>query len=361
MLKGRGKKSVTAFEMAAETSLESSELDLRHTISQSILQTGIAYWNVLTAWKSLEILKESARRALQLVKDVKEMLKKDARPASDIHQLEANLASKREARIKAEQTLYEARQNLGIAMGLKFEEINKLPSPSEDFPKLLEESMLSNIRDRLIKLSMENRSDIMAYKKQEESAKILLVAAALDKRPRLNLSLNLGYTGLDETDSESGYYGSFWENVRGLNFSATLSYQFPIKNNSAKGVWQQRKFAYQQAKIQTADLERKICSDTSVALEALVRSIKECKEARKSVDYYKKALENEKLKLRMGMTTVIDVVTMEDYLMNAMLAEVSARQKYANSLLQLRYSTGTILAHKEGRYLVSSDHLISVP
>ncbi len=363
LLKGRGIKATGARELAAETGLEASELDLRHTISASILETGIAYWNVLAARKNLVILKETELRARKLVRDVEELVEADERPSSDLDQLQANLASKTEARITGEQDIYEARQNLGIAMGLPFNEIDALPPPVDHFPETLSDEALSVAYDkkRFIQLSMQHRADLMASKKREEAAKILLTAARLNQKPQLDLTFNLGYKGLDEGDSYSGYYDSLYENTSGLNAYAIINYQYPLGNNTSKGLLQQRKSSYQQTRVRTADLDRNIRSDVAVALQALIRSISELQETRKSVSYYQKAVDNEKLKLQMGMSTVIDVVTMEDRLRNALLSEVSAQQRYSSTLLQLRFATGTIVSIEKEQCTVRMEQLTRIP
>ena len=67
-----------------------------------------------------------------MLEKIKILIEDEERPESDIDQLFANLASKRTNRIRAEQNLLEAKQALGIAMGLSVDEISSSPLPADD-------------------------------------------------------------------------------------------------------------------------------------------------------------------------------------------------------------------------------------
>jgi outer membrane protein TolC len=262
-----------------------------------------------------------------------------------------------------EQTLYEARQHLGIAMGLQFHDVTTLPLPSDTFPRSLSGKSLSieNNKMEFIQLSNKNRTDLLALEKLEKEAMILLTAARIDMKPQLDLSLSMGYQSLDETDRKSGYYNAFRENVEGLNGGATLSLQYPFGNNAASGLLHQRKSSHLKTRIQTADLERNIHSYVVVAIHALIQKTAELGEAQKAVLYSRKALDNEKLKLHMGMSTVIDVLDIEDRFRTALQGEVSAQKEYALAVLQLRFATGTLLGENKGCYTVTTEQLTTIP
>lgn len=363
LLKGRGRKVTEANLMAIENVLEASELELSHSISQSIFNTGAAYWNLLGFLKKLDILKDSENRALKMVQDVKQLIDADERPPSDLDHLQANLSDKIAARFSAEEELYSAHQELGLAMGLNFDEISSLPYPIEPFPAIHSKEVLLYIynKEEFLNLSKSNRTDLLAMKKKEISEETLLQAAKANQKPFLDLYLDIGYKGLEEGETETGLYKSLYNSVGGLNYSLLLSYKYPIGNNTSKALVRKHSSIYNQTRIQRLDMERRITSDVSVALENLSKSIKGLQEAQKSVSIYKKVVDNEKIKLRIGMSTVIDLVTVEDRLTNALLSEVDFQQKYASALLQLRYATGTLLSIKDDQFVVDMEHLINIP
>ena len=134
LLRGRGKEAAAADEMAAGADLESELLTLRHTISESVLETVQGYWNYRTAQERLDILKDSESRAVGLIDVVQQLVDADIRPFADMYQLKANLADKSASHVAGTQALLEARHGLGLAMGLLGEQIEVLPAPADPFP-----------------------------------------------------------------------------------------------------------------------------------------------------------------------------------------------------------------------------------
>jgi outer membrane protein TolC len=76
---------------------------------------------------------------------------------------------------------------------------------------------------------------------------------------------------------------------------------------------------------------------------ALTRSIQEVGRAAEAVTLYKTAVEHERKKLLLGMSTLFDITILEDRLTNALLNEVATRSRYSQALVRLRYETGTLV------------------
>ena len=362
LLRGRGKAAAAADEMAAGADLESELLTLRHTISEGVLETVMGYWNYRTAQEKLNILKDSESRAGGLIDVVQQLVDADIRPSADMYQLKANLADKSASRVAAAQVLLEARHSLGLAMGLLSEQIEVLPAPADPFPGDASQNIPVPFTPKgFVELAREHRTDLLASRKKEDSAKILQVWAENNKKPRVDLILTAGYSGLDEGDSFHNATGSFYDNTGGLNTLAALQFQWPFKNNMAAGRLVQQKATYQRAVIASQDLERKISSGVAVAVHDLKRSYQELQSTREAVIFYKKAVETENLKLRSGMSTVIDIITLEDRLTISLLSELRSRQNYANTLINLRFKTGTLISKGKDGSAVDKKTLTSIP
>ena len=69
--------------------------------------------------------------------------------------------------------------------------------------------------------------------------------------------------------------------------------------------------------------------------------------ALKAVSCYQNAMENEKLKYKLGFSTILDILNTEDRLMNGKLKENWARLNLMMAIINLRHQTGTIF--KESR------------
>ena len=97
------------------------------------------------------------------------------------------------------------------------------------------------------------------------------------------------------------------------------------------------------------------------ALSALQLSAQAVEKARDAVVSYEKAVASEEQKLKMGLGTVLDVMTMTDRLRSARLAEVAGRQGYAASLVNLRFETGTLVSGQDEQVEVSEKDVLTTP
>jgi outer membrane protein TolC len=334
LLKGRGRKATAANEMSAET-----------------------------ANRKLEQLKKSESRARIFVREVKTLIKADERPAADLEQTLANLSDKTISRIASTQNLFEAKHKLGLAMGISFDEINSLPLPRDEFPVIDAEKIeeIHKVSERLIKQSLTLRRDYLAVKEQQKSAKIMLDAAINNLLPQVDLNFNLGYSGLDKGDNIPNVISSLNNNIPGLNFFVSINYQWPFKNNCASGLLMQRKAAYGQATILTHDLARNISSGVLVVISALRNSTLELIKSQEAVHSYETAVNNENMKFKLGMSTLLDLITMEHNLTHALLNEVSAYLKFSIALAKLRFETGTLVSIEQNRASVGIKELITIP
>ncbi len=366
LLRERGRAANAADEMSAKILTEASRYDLNYTTSQSILTTVNEYWNTVAAMDNLEIAGKAESRAGYMLDQTKILVDAGEQPASDIDKLVANLHAKTSSRINKTQSLFEARQTLGLAMGLRFDEIVATPLPSEPLLNIDDADLNKMpIAQDLIDIGLERRADLIALKKEQESANVLMVGAHKNLKPQLDLDLSAGYIGFNENTRRQRnfkqYASSINEREAGLNFSAMFSLEWPVLNDYRRGTYVRREAQNERAMISTNNLNRQIVSKVVVAMSDVIQSAAELKKAHESVLVYQTAVEKERLKLRLGESTIIDLIDVDDRLTTAMQTEVSARLSYAKALVQLRFETGTILSPDLKNISVSMKELTTVP
>ncbi len=360
LMRDRGVQANAAGERAAYHTYEASRLDFNETRAGVVLQAALAYWGYLAAWRTLAAYRESEARAQTLLDETQVLIEAEEQPAADLKQLEANLAAKTAQRIAAEQRLFETGQQLGLIMGMPFERMRTLGQPTDVFPEV-DEHLLDEIvqAEGYIDLARRRRPDLAAAQRREEATEVLLRAARNDLKPRLDLTLDVGYAGLDTGTAFEQYLTPFGSHVGGVNVGATLSYSLPVGNRTAHGRVAQQASLYRQQTTLIQDLDRVIHSSVLVALKALERSVYELKSADAAVALYRTAVANEKKKFQMGLATLIDVINVEDRLTDVILNHIAGQQRYANALVQIRYETGTLIyPNEEG---VSLQRLTTVP
>ena len=362
LLRDRGREATGAREMAAEKEYEASLARTRFTSSQSLFNTLSAYWNYVGAKKSLETLVESEARAKEILDKTKKLVDAGEKPRAELDQLSANLADKTASRIRAEQALTEQKQALGFAMGIAFEEIDTLPLPADSFPEPGERPYPSlEEKDPLIKTAVEKRGDLQEAKLRERSADILMISAKNGLLHKLDMNFTAGYAGLDEGTGANAFVDSFEERVSGFNSTVGVTYEWPFANASARGQYLQAKATFEQRKVQTYDLKRQICSRVATSILALKRNAEELQSSTQAYTLYAKAVKSEAEKLRLGMSTFIDVIDIEDRRLNAKLNHISAHQRYAIALAQLRFETGTFFESEGEQNTLTLADLTSIP
>ena len=174
LLRGRGRDVVAATETAAGIEVEASLLDLNQTISSLLSNTASSYWNAVGAARNLKVAQGSEERGKIYVDNVQTLIAAGRVPEAEIHQVNANLATRSAARIAAEQSLIAARQQLALAMGMSTDQMASVGMPVEDFPiddgqvlAVLNAHPLQEFYD----LALEHRADYLAAKKREMEQK----------------------------------------------------------------------------------------------------------------------------------------------------------------------------------------------
>lgn len=347
LLRGRGTAATAAEERSARLDLAAANHDLAHTVSQSVLRTTQEYWNYVAATRNLDIAAGSLARGEQLESESLQLIKADRMPAADIKQITASVAERRRALTQAEQTLRQARHNVGLAAGLAPESFDTLPLPSDDFPRWTEVLRHALDVERLTRLAFESRTDFQSARRRLESAEALGEGARNAVKPRLDLSLGAGFIGAEQAGGLGPYVSGLASNRQGPTVSTGVSFEWPTANRTALGVAAQVDALRRQSQIVLDDLTRNIRSQVALAVTDVLSRAVQAKTAHEAVVLYRSAIEDERQKLRMGVSTVIDLVLTEDRYTRSLLDEALAGAAYGSAVARLRFVTGRLVSGDE--------------
>lgn len=346
LLRNRGRDVVTARETAATFGVDASLYDLNQTAAESILETAIAYWREVAARKSLEVLAGSEERGRLLLDNVRTLIEADRVPRNEISQIAANLADRSANRIAAEQRDIEARQALALAMGLTAGEVALIPNPVDDFPDGENRPLPSVSRAAMefyIRQALDRRADLLAAAKRQQLTGTLRMAAKNQLLPQIDLNFSTGFSGLEEGRRPDRLLVSPVAGVQGADAIVRLRYSFAPSNNTARGRWAQAQATYDQSELRINEISRVIASSVVSTLSGVHNSILRLKQAKESVGGYEVALDGERDKLRLGVGSLVDLLTVEDRLTNSLNSYVNAQLAYAEALVRFRFATGTLL------------------
>lgn len=363
LLKGKGAEATGAQEMAAKIDLESACLDYKSVVSKSVVNTIEQYWNLSAIREKLAIYKDGEARARNMLEIYQKMVAADEKPAADLDQLRANLADRISETAYGERQLISATQSLWFAMGVPYNKAIALfpltHLPDATIADLESQTLYSP--EYYMEMARNNYPDILSLKKKVESARILLRAAEINKKAKLDLVLGTGYAGLWENGDALQSVRSLNTNIRGLNASAGIEYRFPVENSSALGVLRQRQAAYNQAILRVADWDKSIISLMEAFVPQLRLYFLGWKESLVAVQSYQNAVRNEDKKVRMGMSTVINLIQTQDKLRNALLNVLDNRKNYAVAVANVRHMTGTLISEDGDLEKINMEQLITMP
>jgi outer membrane protein TolC len=345
LLRGRGRTATGAEELAAERDLAASGLDLRQTIAERIQAVVTQYWTAESAARNLDVLRESEDSSRNLLENTRKLIEADQVPAADLVQLEANLAFKESARIGGERQLFAARQDLGREIGLDAAEIRRLPLPSDPFPEIDPDAVPSPAAaERWIAVALDRRADLRAARERRAGSEIRRRAAENALLPQLDFLVTPSYSGLMPGGDTVSFFSPLYRNIPGAGASAGFSLSLPIGNHRARGALLQADAVLRQSSLAIDLLAKGIGADVPAALDAVAQNALQLDKARQAVRLFERAVVNEEKKLRAGSSTLLDVISQRDRLTSARQSEVSSELALALSLLDLRFTTGTLLA-----------------
>lgn len=352
ILRDRGGASSAAAEQAAERDHEAARLGMQHTAAQQLLAAVVAYWEYQAAHERLAALRSSEERAERAVEETSALVRADERTPADLIQLRGNAASKRAARVAAEQAVVVARTELGLAMGLPADAIAALPLPATAFPGPGSSAGRLEAR-RLVEETYQRRPDLAAAEQRVRSAGIRARAARSDERPRLDLLLNTGYRNTNVDDRH-------WYEP-GLDALVELRLELPFSNAAARGQLAQRNAAQAQSLIARDELRRRIAADVALGLEAVAHAEAAMLESAEAVRLFESGIQGVQRKFQLGNATLFDLIQAQDALANALLFDVQSRRDHAVAIALLRFQSGRLVADERGAFLVPVDELVRAP
>jgi len=314
------------------------------------------------ARERLAVLQESEARAVELLEKTKLLVQNNEVPAGELEQLSGNVGEKRASRIAAAQGLFEGQQSLGLAMGLPVERFHEIGIPGDRFPALDRSTPVpDSLANQLLDMALNSRNDLRASRRLESSADSLLNSARNRLKPQVDLVLRAGYTGFESGKTFRNLYAPIYEPLQGMNAMGGLTFEWPFGNNAARGAYAAQDAQYQQTVLRTEDLSRSIRSGVLVALQQIRNGQAELEASRESAARYVAAVENEKRKRTLGISTLIDVLQLEDRLTGARLSNLSAELNISTGLARLRYETGAILSSSGEDDFLSLAQLTTIP
>lgn len=342
LLRGRGTSVVTANERAADIRMEGQLYNTSFVTSGELYNMALGYWQYLGASRAMEIYQDNQSRVEKVLEITTELVKAEKKPTGDLLQIQADLQDKERQTIQAGQQLYTARQNLGRLIGLNSMESEQLSAPLNDFPEVGEPGTGMDLPG-LLEIARRHRADLKALYKSLEALAVYVEVAENGIRPKLDLNGYMSYGGANAGNGVDRFFRALSQR-EGRNYSmgVGLSFLLPVNNNRAEAELLNNQLQYSDQEIQLQNQIRNIELNVGIAYNNYQNSIEALKKSKTALTYYEQVFENEQFKFQTGLTTLLNLILLQERLTLAQLDYIQNQQRFAMAISELRYETGTL-------------------
>ncbi|MFQ5956633.1 MAG: TolC family protein, partial [Candidatus Brocadiales bacterium] len=300
-----------------------------------------AYWDLVGAIEGLKVAHKSLQRAQELLENNRLQVRAGILAPIDVVAAEAEVASREEAIIIAENEVGDREDTLKRLM-------NFLRSDGD--PWLAEITITPIDRpvfevkhvdlNESIRIALENRPELFERKLELDNAHIEARRKKNELLPKLDLEGGVRYSGLDNSWNDTT------ENALTANFQeefAKLTLEVPIGLRKERAEYSKAKFERRKAQLELGKQEQDILVEVREAVRQVKTDAERVKSTRKSLKHAQDRLDAEEKKFAVGRSTNLEILRAQEDLVEAEVREIRAIMEYQRALGGLEAVKGTIL------------------
>ncbi|HZP12971.1 MAG TPA: TolC family protein [Nevskiaceae bacterium] len=302
------------------------------SIADLMLTVESAYYAVIGA-RGVELASRLSRDEAQANADAADARRKSGvATIGDVYQAQAALAAATTTLQQAEGSRVVAEGALAVALGYAPDSVVQLaewhPPENPELPPQTVQEMLQGARDA--------RPELLASKAREQAAEAAVREARANNWPSLSASGTASRTTIEGRGTATSYSGG-------------LRVDLPIFSGfSVKGAIDQAKAAVDQSQADTETLRLSVEQQVWVAYQNVQTSRKALDAARAQLRAAEQAADAIKARYKTGLSSILEVLSTEQALAQARIADVQAGINWYQSLSQLGHDAGGLSAPASG-------------
>jgi outer membrane protein len=355
LMKGFGVDDTTTQLILSRSALDTSIRDLEGQAETVLQSVEGAYWDLKASREALRISRLSLKRAEDQLAQNRRKVEVGTLAPIEITQAEAQVASQEEGVILSETGLLDAQDELLRLLAVPESDpmwaAVILPVDVPEF-KDVEVDLAASLE-----LAFTSRPDLYAARQAIQDRQLNEKVARRGVRHQLDLNGGYNPTGsslpdIDFSDPLNpivianpslGDSFSALPDLDDYSWNAQLTYRVPLGNRAAKADYARAQLSRRRADTDLLNLEQSVRVEVRRAARAVESGMKRVRAARVNTNLQQKKLEAEQKKFENGMSTSFEVLTFQDDLASAELAQVRALLDYLKALVALEKSQGTLL------------------
>ncbi len=334
-----GGKMVAALR-AARLTKEQSLLQYQTVVEDTLLNTRLAYYDVLLAKQQIVVNEASVKLLTQELEDQQRRYNAGTVPHFNVLRAEVALANERPALIQARNNYRIAKNNLANLLGY-------------NLPRDIWEDIPLNLSDKLearpfqielpeaIEQALANRTELAALRKQEALDRENIVNAKAGYKPTVQVFAGYGWYNAQYTPPVD-----LSHDINGWNAGAELSWDI-FDGMLTRGKVIQATALYEKSKTDVEDMGRQIELEVRTAYSDFIEA-KEVLDSQKTVQAEaEEALREAVARAAAGTGTQLDVLDAQTSLTQARTTEIQALHDYATARAKLQRAIGADMVQSQ--------------
>ncbi|HLY74653.1 MAG TPA: TolC family protein [Planctomycetota bacterium] len=340
LLRGRGTEANTATLVIARHTRDQSVDGFEKSLSDSVLQVTLAYWDLVFAIENKKVKEQSLAVAIRLLEDTRRKLDRGLAARIDVTQAEAGVASQQEGILTAEAAVLSAADRLKrlVDPSLLREEVLLVPV---DAPRVQGVDLDEKIAvDQGLEEALSRRPEIRQLRSQLRSQETTIVQAQNNLLPKLDV---VGGGGLNGTE---GSFSASNRDLRGgdfYNWSVLLSFEYALERSTALGNLNRAELEKRRFLLQARNLENQILVEIRDAVRSIKTDEKRIEATRRARILSQEQVDGEISRNEHGLSTTFRVLDVQKDLVQARTNELKALIDHHLDESRLYQVTGVLL------------------
>ncbi len=318
-----------------------ADIQLEAQVANITDQVRSGYWNLLSQVEQVEIQRRSLAQAQQLLENNRIRVELGTLPEIEIFQAEAQVASAEQALLSAEiqwrnqELAFKRLLVAGADDPLMGQTIHPVELP------VIEEREVDI--DAAIQRALLERVDIQQQREQRAIAQLNLAVTEESRLPNLNLTASYSLSGVggDLFNPQTGDLtqpGGYSDGLRSIadrdapTWNVGLNFSYPLGTHAGRANAERARLQLRQNDLALQSQELAIATQVTNAGLAVSNAFLQLEASRRSREAAERSLEAELTRFNVGVSTNFQVVTAQNSLTSARLAELRAIVTYVNAL-----------------------------
>jgi outer membrane protein len=366
LLQGFGRSVNGRYIAIAKNNLEAADLNFRLQVITTVTAVENLYWDLVSFMDDVKAKQEALAYSQRLYEDNKKQVEIGTLAPIEIVRAEAQVASSQSDLIvsqtrvlQQETTLKSYLSRTGVANPL-IAAAHIIPTDRIRIPDI---ERIQPFQD-LVTLALSSRPELAENRINVTNAKISLRGSRNGLLPTLNLFGSWGSAALagqpntipvpgnaffrpgTPNDFFTGGYGTVLGQLFGRsfpNYSAGVSLNIPLRNRAARADYVLDQVALRQQELTLARQENQVRVEVQNAIIGLQQARASYDSAVKARILQEQTLDAENKKLKLGASTVFNVIQVQRDLATAQSNEVAALSNYSKARVEMDRATGQVL------------------